>query len=842
MSDYASQDKAKQKQDRQGHRRHTVVGDEHGTWTYRLWPTHRILVLIMKQSPKQSVEFLKFLYPEGPWLLTAIPVDRAAKLQTVTNTFGPDDDVAHWLKQYGGGTYNFYFSVNKPWGGMSKKASRLEIKEMCFLHVDLDPRPREDVGSEQKRIEELLTDKLPEGVPKPSAVVYSGGGYWGFWRLTDPIGIDRNVEKYEEAKLYNLQLELLFGADSCHNVDRIARLPGTINYPDAKKKSKGRVAALSKVLYTNKETYDISAFTKAPQVQPKRDGFSTGRTVTISENVQRLASLDELPSTVKDFTKVIISMGCDPDDPNRWAEEGRSGVLWYACCELVRQGVDDDTIYSIITDPDWKISESVVDGSNGRPDGYARRQIERAREYAIDPKLADYNNRYAVVQNIGGGRCRIVYEEDVEGNKVMVLQSPSDFRAFYANEFVTIASGNATRQIPAGKWWFEHPMRRSYRSIVFLPGQEVPNDVYNLWRGFAYEALPGNCELYLSHLLHAVSSGSESVCNYLLNWMATAVQKPWEPGHTAIVLRGNQGTGKGTFAKNFAKLFGRHGKQITNKKHLTGAFNAHLRDCVVLFADEAIAANSREDESILKTLITEDTLMVEAKGVDAAIEKSYLHVIMASNAEWVVPAGADDRRFVVLDIQDNHLHDRKYWQLLNNELESGGYQALLHLLATRDISEFNPREKPNTDALQEQKTLSFEPLAKWWYGVLQEGALGGVSLTAELLLPMSFVTWDYNVSVSPHYRVSTHQIHKFLLKTIVDFYTRRQATQREVEDGNIKGQSVHVYTGEEQDTTRPNICKLPDLATLRQQFDATHGGPYDWVAEPEAPEAIPDAF
>ena len=52
--------------------------------------------------------------------------------------------------------------------------------------------------------------------------------------------IDGKEAQYEDAKLYNVQLELLFGGDNCHNVDRILRLPGTINIPDAKKLKKGR--------------------------------------------------------------------------------------------------------------------------------------------------------------------------------------------------------------------------------------------------------------------------------------------------------------------------------------------------------------------------------------------------------------------------------------------------------------------------------------------------------------------------------------------------------------------------------------------------------------------------
>jgi hypothetical protein len=791
----------------------------------------------MNQDPQVAVAFLEFMYPEGPWLLTAIPVERTDESGAPpTKTFFPGDDVAGWMAQYYGGGYNFYFSVNKPHGPMTKKASRLEIKEMCFLHLDLDPRAGEDLAEEQDRIEALLTNNLPQGIPVPSAVTYSGGGYWAFWRLEDAFPIKRDAAQYEEAKLYNLHLELLFGADSCHNVDRIARLPGTVNYPDQKKRKKGRVEALATVKYTNENVYRLSEFTKAPQVQTKGDGFSSGGTISISENVQRLQSLDELPKSVLNYTKVIIAQGNDPDDPNKWAEEGRSGALWYVCCELVRQGCSDDMIFAIITDPDWGISESVIDGSNGRGTGYATRQIERAREFAVDPKLAEFNNRYAVVQNTGGGACRIVYEEEFKGNKVMILQSPTDFKSFYANEFVTVGTIEKPKMIPVGKWWFEHPMRRSYRAIVFLPGQEVAPDVYNMWRGFAYEALPGgSCDKYLELIRDAICSDDEELYEYIINWMAMAVQQPWNPGHTAIVMRGKQGAGKGTFAKTFARLFGRHGKQITDPKHLTGHFNMHLRDCVAMFADEAVAAANQEQESMLKTLVTEESMMVTPKGKEASVESNFLHVIMASNAEWVVPVGLDDRRFVVLNVNDNYIKNADYWRALNRELETGGYEALLYMLTTRDLTGFDPRQKPNTAALQDQKMLSFDAVGKWWFAALQDGVLGDVALTHGALVPSSYLTWDFNSSVPINKRMSNQRIYSFLEK-VVPNYRRRQATAKEADGTAIKGIPVHPSTGNPVESARPIVCELPSLQEMRDRFDENHGGPYKWDAIPEQVE------
>tara|TARA_R110002167_G_scaffold93122_1_gene249754 strand:+ start:8554 stop:10968 length:2415 start_codon:yes stop_codon:yes gene_type:complete len=790
----------------------------------------------MTHNPATAVAFLQNMHPHDLWLISAFPVDRTStKYSNRTATFqaGEEKQLVEFLEAHSGGSHNIYFSVNPPVGPMTKKAQRVDIERMTFLHVDLDPSAGEPVAIERERILAQVTTNLPDGVPPPTMIVDSGGGYWAFWRLEDAFDIEGSSERYEEAKLWNLQLELLFGADSCHNVDRIARLPGTVNYPDAKKASKGRTARLSTVFESNRSSFKLSEFTKAPQVQAA-SGFSSGKTVTISENVQRVMDLaKELPASVPNWCKVVIAQGKDPDDETRFVKPGssevnRSDALFYTVCELVRNQVSDDMIYAIITDPDWAISASVIDGSNGRGDRYARRQIERAHEFAVDPQLADLNNRYAVVQNAGNGKCKIIYE-DVRTHR-LVQQAPADFRAFYSNKFIEIpTSSGAVARIPLGKWWFEHSMRRSFRSIDFLPGEEVAADVYNLWRGFAYEALPGgSCDLYLDHVREVICSGDPVIYDYLLNWMAQAVQKPSQPGHTAIVMRGSQGAGKGTFAKTFAKLFGHHGKQITDAKHLVGSFNAHLRDCIVLFADEAIAAGNKQHESMLKTMVTEETLMVELKGVDASVERNYLHVIMASNAEWVVPTGTDDRRFVMLDVSDDHVMDANYWAALNSQLRNGGYQALLHTLLTRDLSGFDPRRRPQTDALQDQKQRSFDPQAQWWFSVLQEGTLSEVSLADGALFPSGTLTYEYNVTRPHGERISVNAMHAFMMKVAPRTTYLRQATQGEVDTGKMEMPQRHPYTGEDKTTSRPMVFHLSTLANLRVQFDDTHGGPYDW--------------
>lgn len=670
-----------------------------------------------------SLAFLQAFRPTGFWVLSAIVPDvpESGADKIITRPFAATEDPADlllWLKLHNE-SRNIYFSVNPTISAVDKKASREEIATMEYLHVDLDAKPGEDPAAARARCLHALTTELPAGVPPPTFVVDSGGGAWGFWKLEAPFQIGGQQGLYEEATRYNVQLEMLFSADHCHNVDRIARLPGTVNHPDERKRKKGRTAARATlVAHTAACIYPLQRFTPAPLVQDV--GFGVTNRVHVSGNVQRLASVDELPDAVGKLCRVVIVQGKDPDNPERWSS--RSEPLLWVCCEMVRAGCSDDVIYSVLTDPGFGISESVLDKGT-RSEKYAIRQIEQAHEFVINPMLRALNDRHAVVGDVSG-KCRIISEfhDPALDRQMISLQTFEDFHNRYSNQFVDVPGPKGDPiPVPLGKWWTKNPMRRNYDGITFAPGQEDPTR-YNLWRGFACDARPGKCERFLAHLRDNICCGSESSYQYLLGWMATAVQHPASQGHVAVVMRGKKGTGKGKFATLFGQLFGRHFVPVTNAEHLVGKFNGHMRDCVVLFGDEAFFAGDKRHESMLKTMVTEDMLIRESKGIDAGPAKNFLHIILASNEDWVVPAGGAERRFFMLDVCDKKIQDLDYFAALDKEYyQEGGREALLHFLMNYDLSNYEVRNVPKTDALQEQKIHSMNPEQEWWFSKLQNG-------------------------------------------------------------------------------------------------------------------------
>ena len=671
-----------------------------------------------------AVEFLKLVHPAGPWVLTAIRTDRKA---VETKTFRPETEaeMTGWLNDYNGHR-NLYWSVNPPLRDIQKKATREDIKEVSYLHVDIDPRSGEDIEDERRRCLGILTSKLPATVPPPTIILFSGGGYQAFWKLETPISINGELALAENAKRYNQQLELLFGGDNCHNIDRIMRLPGTVNVPDERKRKKGRKPMLATLIsFDPALVYPISDFTAAPVVQmPEAPGFTGGPgSIIINGNIGRLEDVNDLDAWgVPDRVKIIIAQGIHPDEPKE-GDNSRSMWVFDAVCQLVRAKVPDEVIFSILNDPEFGISESILEKGNNA-ERYAIRQIERAKEEAIDPWLRKLNERYAVIQNTGG-KCRVVEEvmDHTMKRSRLTRITFEDFRNCWMHQ--QVQAGTDLKGLPqmmeVGKWWLKHPQRRQFETIIFAPGDEVAQS-YNLWRGYGVTAIPGKMhESFLEHLRSNVCKGIDEHYSYLLGWMARVVQKPNEPGEVAIVLRGGKGVGKSFFAKHFGKLFGRHYLEVSNPSHLVGNFNAHLRDTVLLFADEAFYANDKKHASILKTLITSDTLTVEAKGVDVESAPNFVHLIMASNSPHVVSASHDERRYFVLDVGTEKQQETRYFGGIADDLENGGYESLLHFLLGYEISDYEVRLVPQTQALIEQKLQTAE---SWMGQIVQMAEIG----------------------------------------------------------------------------------------------------------------------
>lgn len=693
----------------------------------------------------EIADFLTRFRPGGPWLLTAIIPDG----DTFTKTFDNVDEAERWALDENAAGRNIYFSVNPTSRALRKKAKKSHIARVEYLHVDLDPYAGEDFNVERERIRKRLNGSLAaDGIPPPSFIIDSGGGYQAFWRLAEPIELDGDPAKVENAERYNIELARKLGGDATHDVSRIMRLPGTWNIPNATKRAKGRVKAPAKLYdWPAAEPYLLAAFKQAPATRAdapasRKAPSATQKPGPVPAGPYGVAELEAWATTNGKVLpgaalKALVHGERLTDDNGQRIYRSGSEATWAVCCGLARAGV-----------PDELIAAAILDKNNGgaahvhrqqKPTAYAWMQVRKARAEVEaeadaadnDTILEEMNRLHAVVVQ---GKVRVLSwvkvepddeHSDLAGRLVVDLQSFEDFRNRYRNKTVVVgfSDNGKPKLMKRGDWWLDHEHRREIRGLVFRPGADAEiNGFQNLWRGWAIEPKPGDWSKMREHVRAVLANGNDEHADYILRWTAWAVQNPARQAEVALVFRGGRGVGKGIFARAVKDLFGQHSLHIRSSKHLTGDFNLHLRDCCLMFADEAIAPGDKAAESRLKGLVTEPQLLIEGKGENAVMSPNYLHIVMASNEKWVVPAGDDERRFAVFDVSGARQGDQAYWNALVAELDGGGLAAMLFDLLAMDLRDWHPRRSvPQTDALMRQKVASLTGLDAYLYDLLCVG-------------------------------------------------------------------------------------------------------------------------
>jgi hypothetical protein len=336
------------------------------------------------------------------------------------------------------------------------------------------------------------------------------------------------------------------------------------------------------------------------------------------------------------------------------------------------------------------------------------------------------NRNHAVISNLGG-KCVVmefVPSSVTEGATEPSYQTFGNFKERYLNQYVT-EPGLRSKPVPLGSFWLSHPRRRQYSRLDLVPhGPTVlPGQVFNLWRGFGVDPKEGDWSLLRNHVVEVLANGDQKFADYILRWTAWVLQNPGERPEAALVLRGGKGSGKGVWGDVLMIIFGEHGLQIFDPTHLTGKHNQHLQNKLFLFADEAFWAGDKTAERTLKGIVTEKRMMIEPKGVNAFPWPNRLSIYMAANADWVVPASHDERRYAVGNVNECWKQNEDYFIPLFAEIKAGGAAAMLSDLLKMDLGNWHPRKVPQTKALLEQKMLSLTGLEQWWVSMLDVGEL-----------------------------------------------------------------------------------------------------------------------
>ena len=367
-------------------------------------------------------------------------------------------------------------------------------------------------------------------------------------------------------------------------------------------------------------------------------------------------------------------------------------------------------------------------------------------------------------------------------------------------------------------WFASVPKKTLDKFIAFSPRYDgtcldVKGTIkgkLNLWQGWAVEPKQGDWHLMQAHILYVIANNHNEFYFYLRNWMAWLVQNPDKQAEVAVVLRGTKGAGKGAFVYMLQCLFKWAQRyHIRDKKHLVGAFNSHLAGCCLLFADEAYWPGDVAGEGALKGLVTERTIPIEPKGIDLLMVENHLHIIIAGNAEWVVPASDDERRYAVQDVSPHiralsEPHRIAYFEALFDQIENGGAAAMLYELLNMDLKGWHPRQGiPTTDALDKQKQATRQGVDALIEQLCNDGSLPFAHHERHNVALTSGVNYGgFWKCVRDNHPSLKHKTPQQLLAVL-----RRDwgVSSKGFKSGNYRG------------------IEFPSLRELRQRFEIKHG-------------------
>jgi hypothetical protein len=189
-------------------------------------------------------------------------------------------------------------------------------------------------------------------------------------------------EPYSIAKTIAIRLTNLAQCDfGTKHLSHVWRIPGTPNWPNAKKVAAGRPRKPQQAHLVQRCTGeiaigDLAAALPEQNSYPKPNGVHD-RYDPVLDRPAEMASIGDLPKWCVEAIKTGKTKNSGGD---------RSDAVIAVACELARRGWCDDNICATLLDPDLAISEHVRAHSN--PTMYARRQCARAREFVAGDRTA----------------------------------------------------------------------------------------------------------------------------------------------------------------------------------------------------------------------------------------------------------------------------------------------------------------------------------------------------------------------------------------------------------------------------------------------------------------------
>lgn len=227
------------------------------------------------------------------------------------------------------------------------------------------------------------------------------------------------------------------------------------------------------------------------------------------------------------------------------------------------------------------------------------------------------------------------------------------------------------------KFW-KDPNCAKYDRIIYAPLRVDCGRYFNTWTGWKASAYPvckdySRCEVFINHLKGAWCKDDERLTKWFLEYFSGILRG----GHTCVcpIVRGKQGSGKDCFMSELFmnKILGNDYSLITNDpcKHIFGSFNGALLNKSFVVIEEG-SYDLEKSYGQLKSLITSESIAIEAKYMNVINTKNYCNPIVSTNRHDILKGdkGMKQRRLIYIEcdpVKRSDEYYKKYFDALEDE-------------------------------------------------------------------------------------------------------------------------------------------------------------------------------
>ena len=320
------------------------------------------------------------------------------------------------------------------------------------------------------------------------------------------------------------------------------------------------------------------------------------------------------------------------------------------------------------------------------------------------------------------------YQDDGE----LILRKKTDFVNAYEN--ISYTKTNVTEhEIYETKKsfiedWFKDENIRTYKKIDFLPIQNVPDGVYNTFKGFEVMKLKSNEldikeSLIYKHLFN-LCGNDEVVMDYVLMLLSRKVKNPSKLTNTSIIFKSDEGCGKDIFFNWF-------GEQIIGKDYyfndtdpqlIFGDFNPSMANKIICVLNELNYKEMINLVEHLKGAITTKTNRINQKSIPVYENKNHITYILLTNNDNPIKISVTDRRFTAIECNNTIANDNKYFSKLIKEIESKKYDRTFYdYLMSLESDDYDfTNNRPETEFNKDLKEHNIPVIARFLENMIYE--------------------------------------------------------------------------------------------------------------------------